>query len=202
MTHAVHHRAQENVRSTDAAGRPRGDPARRESLVAVLGIGCFVVVADQLVKSLAVGTLTPGLPVPIVEGFVSLTLGLNTGLAFGLLRGLGSGAWWLMLTFSAGALVVLARLALTMLPHGGRLLAAAFGLVFGGAVGNLVDRARVGAVIDFIDLSWGAYHWPAFNTADAAICVGVVALMGHFLAGPPPPRVEGGSSGPSKEELE
>ena len=58
-----------------------------------------------------------------------------------------------------------------------RLLAAAIGLVIGGALGNVIDRFRYGAVVDFLDLHWDDFHWPAFNLADAAISVGVVVLL-------------------------
>ena len=64
-------------------------------------------------------------------------------------------------------------------------IAAAIGLVIGGAAGNVIDRFRFGAVADFLDLHWGDYHWPAFNLADAAISVGVVVLlMDALLIGP------------------
>ena len=74
------------------------------------------------------------------------------------------------------------RVALRVLPAGGRIGAVAIGLVFGGAVGNLIDRARFGAVVDFVDVHWHDWHWPAFNVADSAITVGV-ALLAICLVG-------------------
>ena len=62
------------------------------------------------------------------------------------------------------------------LPTGGALSALALGLILGGAVGNLIDRARFGAVVDFLDFFWRDYHWPAFNVADSGITVGVTLL--------------------------
>jgi signal peptidase II len=73
-----------------------------------------------------------------------------------------------------------------MLPAGGRLTPLALGLIFGGAVGNLIDRARFGAVVDFFDFYWRGYHWPAFNVADAAISTGVALLALRMLAAPSP----------------
>jgi signal peptidase II len=58
------------------------------------------------------------------------------------------------------------------------------GLIFGGAVGNLIDRARFGAVVDFLDFYWRGYHWPAFNVADASISVGVALLALRMLVAP------------------
>ena len=63
----------------------------------------------------------------------------------------------------------------------------AIGLIFGGAVGNLIDRARFGAVVDFLDFYWRGYHWPAFNVADSAISVGVALLALRLLVAPPTP---------------
>jgi signal peptidase II len=61
------------------------------------------------------------------------------------------------------------------------------GLIFGGAVGNLIDRGRFGAVVDFIDVYYRTWHWPAFNVADSAITVGVILLAFRLLARPPHP---------------
>jgi signal peptidase II len=85
---------------------------------------------------------------------------------------------------SIGALTVLAVLGLRMLPTGGRLTPLALGLIFGGAVGNLIDRARFGAVVDFVDVHYRGFHWWAFNVADSAITVGV-ALLALRLIGRP-----------------
>jgi signal peptidase II len=74
------------------------------------------------------------------------------------------------------ALMVLAAVAARMLPQGGRLSRLAIGLIFGGAIGNLFDRFRFGAVVDFLDFYWRGWHWPAFNVADSAISVGVALL--------------------------
>ncbi|HEX6738567.1 MAG TPA: signal peptidase II, partial [Vicinamibacteria bacterium] len=70
------------------------------------------------------------------------------------------------------------------LPASSRLPRLALALVIGGAVGNLIDRARLGYVIDFVDVFWGTYHWPAFNVADSAISVGVVLLVFDILRHP------------------
>jgi signal peptidase II len=96
-------------------------------------------------------------------------------------------AWrWVVAALSVAALVILARVALRLLPTAGWLDAAAIGLIFGGAVGNLIDRGRFGAVVDFIDMYYRAWHWPAFNAADSAITIGVGLLALRLLVAQPP----------------
>jgi signal peptidase II len=85
--------------------------------------------------------------------------------------------------FSLTALVLLGSLAFRVLPRGSVVARIAIGLVFGGAAGNLLDRWRFGAVVDFIDVFWHHYHWPAFNVADSAITVGVCLLAAELAFG-------------------
>ena len=140
-----------------------------------------ILVLDLVTKHLALERLPPGRPVPVIDGFFSLTLVMNPGLAFGMLAGTPAGWRWLVALLSIGALAVLAVVGLRMLPTGGRLTPLALGLIFGGAVGNLIDRARFGAVVDFVDVHWRTWHWPAFNVADSAISVGVTLLALRLL---------------------
>lgn len=139
-------------------------------------VAAAVFVADQLTKLWVVGRLEPGVPVVLVPGFFHLTLVMNPGVAFGILSSV-PGRWrWLVMVFSLTALVLLCSLAVRILPGGGWLGRLAVGLVVGGAAGNLLDRGRLGAVVDFLDVFWRHYHWPAFNVADSAITVGVALL--------------------------
>jgi signal peptidase II len=148
---------------------------------AVLALAGAVVVLDQVTKAVALEHLAPGIPQVVAHGWLSLTLVMNPGLAFGLL-GTVPAAWrWIVAALSVVALVVLARVALRVLPTGGWPGVVAIGLIFGGAVGNLIDRARFGAVVDFVDVYWRGWHWPAFNVADSAISVGVVLLAFRLL---------------------
>ena len=182
MAETTHHTSNDCPVGGGNVSDPPGRPSVRGAQIAVVGsIAVVGLVLDQLAKSLALHRLPAGIPIPIVEGLAAFTLVLNPGLAFGILRALGPEHWWLMAFLSMAALALLVRLAVTMLPNSPPSLGAAFGLILGGAAGNLVDRVRLGGVVDFIDLSWGPYHWPAFNTADAALSVGVVILMGHVL---------------------
>ena len=109
---------------------------------------------------------------------------LNPGIAFGLLGSLPTAWRWMAAALSVAALAVLVRVALRVLPQGGWAGRLAIGLIVGGAVGNLIDRARFGAVVDFVDVYYGTWHWWAFNVADSAISVGVVLLAARLLARP------------------
>jgi len=148
----------------------------------VILIAVAVVVLDQLAKVIALDRLVPGMPVDVIPGWLAMTLVLNPGLAFGLLGSIPKGWRWVVALLSLVALVILARIALRVLPTGGWPAHLAIGLVFGGAVGNLIDRARFGAVVDFVDVHWGNYHWPAFNVADSAITIGVGLLALRLLS--------------------
>jgi signal peptidase II len=147
----------------------------------VLLLAGAIVVLDQVTKAIVLERLPLGVPMPVVDGLLSLTLVLNPGLAFGLLGGVPSAWRWIVAVLSLAALAVLARVALRVLPDGGWAGRLAIGLIFGGAVGNLVDRARFGAVVDFVDVYWRGWHWPAFNVADSAITVGVALLALRLL---------------------
>jgi len=147
----------------------------------VVAVAGTVLVLDQVVKWLALHRLPLGLPVTVIDGFFSLTLVMNPGLAFGMLGTVPTGWRWVVAVLSMIAVGVLATLATRLLPQGGKVAAIAIGMIFGGAAGNLIDRARFGAVVDFLDFYWRGWHWPAFNVADSAISVGVALLALHML---------------------
>ena len=156
--------------------------AERRLVLVIAVIAVVVVVLDQLTKLVVLDRLAPGAPVTVVPGLVALTLVMNPGLAFGLLAGVPPGWRWIVVPLSLLALLVLFRVALRILPTGGWRERSAIGLVFGGAIGNLIDRARFGAVVDFVDVHFRGYHWPAFNVADSAITIGVAMLALSALA--------------------
>jgi signal peptidase II len=140
-----------------------------------------VVALDQFTKSLVDRFMTLHETRAIVSGLLDLTYVRNRGAAFGILAEAHfphqSLAFALVGIVALVAIVVYAL----RLPPGSRLPQTALALVMGGALGNLVDRARHGFVIDFIDAYWGPHHWPAFNVADAAISVGVTLLVLDML---------------------
>lgn len=151
------------------------------------GTALVVLILDQLTKAAALRQLLPGTAVRVVDGFFSLTLVMNPGLAFGMLSSTPTAWRWIVALLSMGALAVLAVVGARLLGSGGWPARLALGLIFGGAVGNLIDRGRFGAVVDFLDFYWRGYHWPAFNVADSAISVGVALLALRILwPGPTP----------------
>lgn len=148
----------------------------------MVGLAAVIVALDQLTKLVALDRLGHGVRIDVIDGLVALGLVMNPGLAFGLLGGIPPAWRWVVAVLSLIALAILAKVALRVLPTGSWIDITAIGLIFGGAVGNLIDRARFGAVVDFIDVYYRTWHWPAFNVADSAITVGVVLLATRMLA--------------------
>jgi signal peptidase II len=109
-----------------------------------------------------------------ITSFFNLALTYNRGISFGLFNGVaGVNAF----VFSLAAAAIVGVLVYWLSRASTRLLAVAIGLIIGGAVGNVIDRIRLGAVVDFLDFHIGSLHWPAFNLADSAICIGVAAML-------------------------
>jgi len=140
-----------------------------------LWISLLVVALDQVTKSIAVDNLILFQPVPVFPGF-NLTLMHNKGAAFSFLSDQSGWQRWF---FTVIAIVVSVAIVIWMkrLPADHRLTAVSLALILGGAVGNVWDRILLGYVIDFIDVYYADYHWPAFNIADSAISVGACLLI-------------------------
>jgi len=143
-----------------------------------LGLAALLVAADQLAKLAAVQFLALNQAVTVTP-FFNLVLVYNSGAAFSILS---DAAGWQRLVFIAIAVVASVWIVflLRKYPNHG-LFALALSLVLAGAVGNLIDRILVGAVIDFLDFHAYGYHWPAFNVADSAITCGAVLLIWDAL---------------------
>ena len=118
-----------------------------------------------------VGAIDPLQPVTVIPGLLDLVLVHNRGAAFGFLNR-SDIQWQFWLFLGATVVAAVAIVALLRSSRFNTWLSAGLGLVLGGALGNLVDRIRFRAVIDFVDVYVGQWHWPAFNVADMAICVG------------------------------
>lgn len=148
---------------------------------AMLGlVSMSVVVIDQVTKFSIMQSMRLHESIPIIPNLFSITYIRNPGAAFGLLATSSSG--FRLVFFGLTSLFALALLGtiLFRLPQHDWLGQLSIAAILGGAVGNLLDRMRYGEVIDFLDVYIDAYHWPAFNVADAAISVGVVFLILHF----------------------
>jgi signal peptidase II len=148
-----------------------------------------VLVLDQATKWLALARLDAFEPVAITP-FFNLVLVWNRGVSFGLLAGTGEHGPWLLtlMTVSIGAFLIVWLWRETR-----PVVRAALWLVLAGAAGNLIDRVRFGAVVDFLDFHVFGYHWPAFNVADSAIVVGAgLILLDSFVLSQRPTTIEGG----------
>ena len=144
-------------------------------------LSAVVVALDLWTKALASEHLALHQPVPVFPGF-NLTLMHNEGAAFSFLHSAGGWQRWF---FAAIAIVVSTVIVvwLTRLKSGQRWLALALAMILGGALGNLWDRLTLGYVVDFIQVYYGRWSWPAFNLADSAITLGAVILVLDSLFG-------------------
>jgi len=140
-----------------------------------LGLAGLVIGLDQACKAWISATMSLYESIPVLP-FLNLTLLHNTGAAFSFLADAGGWQRWL---FSALALVVSVLIIfwLFYIPPRHRLQAAGLALILGGALGNVWDRITLGYVVDFLDIYYQTWHWPAFNIADSAISVGAVLLI-------------------------
>ncbi|NOR23664.1 MAG: signal peptidase II [Desulforhopalus sp.] len=137
-----------------------------------LAVIIVAIVADQLTKAMVVDSLLLYESREIIPGFFNLVYVTNSGAAFSMLADMNS-PWrhYFFLSIGSAALIGL-TVVYWKLRNVNSLYSWSLALIAGGAAGNLIDRIRFGAVIDFLDFYIGNYHWPAFNVADSAICVG------------------------------
>jgi signal peptidase II len=157
----------------------RGGLARKHAVIAL--VAPLVLALDQATKAAVAGRYFVGETRPVLGDFLSLTYVRNTGAAFGILAHADPAVR--LPFFVAVPVVALAAISFIFrrIPRQDARLSSALALVIAGAVGNLIDRVRFGYVNDFLDFHWGGNHFPAFNVADAAICVGVGILMLDLL---------------------
>jgi len=142
-----------------------------------------VIISDQITKAVVLAKMALYQSIAVLPGFFNLTHIHNPGGAFGFLaRQDATLRVWIFLVASTAA-VVLIFFFYRQIPRTHLLLSTALAMIFGGAIGNLIDRLRVGKGVDFLDFYIGSWHWPAFNVADSGITVGVVIFMGHLVFG-------------------
>ncbi|HKK90400.1 MAG TPA: signal peptidase II [Desulfobacteraceae bacterium] len=140
-----------------------------------------VVAADQITKSLVTKFLAVYETVPVITGLFNITHVLNPGGAFGLFAQHSAEVRQFFFLFVS---TLVAGLILWFYKQTARthlVLSSALACIFGGAVGNLIDRFRLGKVVDFLDFYIAAWHWPAFNIADSAICVGMAIFIYYVV---------------------
>lgn len=138
----------------------------------MIGPALVVVVLDQITKAMITGALRLHESMPVIQGFFNLVHVRNRGMAFGMMnQSHADAAFWLLVGASCIAIGLLLFWFLRLKENDAR-MTLGLSLILGGAIGNLIDRLRFREVVDFLDVFWGTYHWPAFNVADAAITVG------------------------------
>ncbi len=146
-----------------------------------LWFAAAIVVADQVSKWIVLGSLHPGESIRVTP-FFNWVLTFNAGAAFSFLADAGGWQRWF---FTVLALGVSAWIVTLLRRHSGEFrLSLALTLVLGGALGNVIDRIRFGAVVDFIQWHAAGFYWPAFNIADSAITVGAILLVYDQFANP------------------
>ncbi|WP_018921323.1 signal peptidase II [Salsuginibacillus kocurii] len=139
-------------------------------------LAVVIISLDQWTKRLVVNNMEIRESIPVIDGFLYLTSHRNAGAAFGILQG----QQWL---FYIVTVVVTVALIYYMYLYAGRSVwyGLPLGLLLGGAIGNFIDRILFGEVVDFVDVYFGAYSFPIFNVADAALVIGVILLLGRIF---------------------
>lgn len=141
-------------------------------------IAAAVIALDQYTKQLICTGLDLYGRIEVIPGYLDIIHIRNTGVAFGLLKGFGVQYKTLSLVAVAAVAVFLLGFLISQVRRDQKLQAFSLALILGGAIGNIIDRFRLGEVVDFVDAHWrGAYHWPAFNVADMAISLGIALLL-------------------------
>jgi len=139
-----------------------------------LGIATIIILFDQITKITITRLFTYGESHPVTS-FFNLVLVYNKGAAFSFLA---SETGWQRYFFTAMGIAAALFIIYLLKKHAGqRMFSWALSLVLGGAIGNVIDRVLYGHVIDFLDVHFGGWHWPAFNVADSAICIGAVLFI-------------------------
>jgi signal peptidase II len=141
------------------------------------------IALDQATKMWVIASFRPGLTMELLPGFFNLTYVQNTGIAFGMMKGQGLLVALFVIALALGAIVYARGLNWASWEPN-----VVGGCLVGGAVGNLLDRSRLGYVVDFFDVHAGANHWPVFNVADSLICLSVAWIVWRQLGLSPQKR--------------
>jgi len=148
----------------------------RKYLISTI-VALIVITIDQYTKYLIIQSVALHHSLTVIQNFFDLVHTRNKGIAFGLFAGQGSGTQTLVLIVTSCLAISFIFYLLSSIKDTLLYPTITLSLILGGAIGNLIDRIRWGEVVDFLDLHWYHYHWPAFNAADAAISTGLVLLI-------------------------
>lgn len=154
-----------------------GSPHEKKVLFNAATLGCLLILIDQVSKIVIEHYLTRGQRIPVIDGFFNITFITNKGAAWGIMPGFG----WLLLAIAV-AVVFASFYFMRWLTEGWNERYYALFIIISGVIGNSIDRVWRGEVVDFLDFYALDWHWPAFNIADSAICIGVaIYFISVFL---------------------
>jgi signal peptidase II len=156
---------------------PSESAGERGKYLWVTSVALAIVLLDQVTKLWIAASMRLHQSIPVIDGFFDLTYVRNTGAAFSMFAG-HSATYrvpFFVIVSTIAVIVILSFVRSTPASHKAALLGCAF--VLGGALGNLIDRVAYGEVIDFLDVHYAGWHWPAFNVADTFISTGVILLL-------------------------
>ena len=153
---------------------------KRNIIIFILGAAA-VIALDQITKAAITSRFLLHESYAVLDGFFNLVYVMNPGAAFGFLAGASAPFRYVFFTGITAVAILLIIYYLVKNQHGSAVTVVSLTLIFGGAVGNLIDRIRFGAVVDFLDVYISTYHWPAFNVADSAITVGAILMIWEII---------------------
>jgi len=148
-----------------------------------IGLALIILLLDQVSKWMVVTHIEAHQTLSVIPGFFSLVLVKNRGMAFGIFSQTRSGFYYYFLLLTTIGAIGVILFSFFWIKSSKKWLTVGLSLILGGAVGNLVDRLRLGYVIDFLDFFLKGYHWPAFNVADSAVTVGTFWLLFNIIQG-------------------
>lgn len=148
-----------------------------------IGLALIILLLDQVSKWMAVNQIEAHQILSVIPGFFNLVLVKNKGMAFGIFSQTRSGFYYYFLLFTTIGAIGVILFFFFWIKRTKKWLTVGLSLILGGALGNLVDRVRLGYVIDFLDFFLKGYHWPAFNVADSAVTVGTFWLLFNIIQG-------------------
>ena len=141
-------------------------------------IALLVVIIDQLTKYIVLHHVLKEYAAVIITPFFDIVRAWNTGVSFSMFNNWGINGVYIL---SGVALLIVCFLVKWLSTEKNRTMQLALGFIIGGAIGNVIDRIRLGAVFDFLDFHLGDSHWPAFNAADSFICIGAAIIIIHSI---------------------
>ncbi|MFC1892173.1 signal peptidase II [Thermodesulfobacteriota bacterium] len=153
----------------------------RKNIILSILPALLIVIIDQITKAVIAGAIRFHESIEVIDGLFNLVHVRNRGMAFGLMNRPDVNLGFYILVAATIIAVILLAYWLSTLKSGENSLRFGLSLILGGAIGNLIDRIRLGEVIDFLDFYINTYHWPSFNVADSAITVGTVFVALNLL---------------------